>query len=173
MMSSLELHWQPQTDGDVQVVELATEFAVLQLSLSGRVIYESNWLLRPNEPHKVVPAYFQPLKQYLESPVCITFPLTLLSQGTEFSRRVWLELLKIPYGETISYAELAKRIGSGARAVANACRNNPFPGIIPCHRVVSVNGIGGFMGQSHGEFVELKRKILQYEAAKRQSTRRV
>jgi methylated-DNA-[protein]-cysteine S-methyltransferase len=64
----------------------------------------------------------------------------------------------------ISYSELAKKIDSGARAVANACRSNPFPGLIPCHRVVSVNGLGGYAGETSGKFLEIKRKLLLLES---------
>jgi methylated-DNA-[protein]-cysteine S-methyltransferase len=72
-------------------------------------------------------------------------------------------LLNIPCGQVISYLQLAQKISSGPRAVAQACRNNPYAGIIPCHRVVAKAGIGGFMGQSQGPMVQLKRQLLDYE----------
>ncbi|MCX6354757.1 MAG: methylated-DNA--[protein]-cysteine S-methyltransferase [Candidatus Aureabacteria bacterium] len=63
-----------------------------------------------------------------------------------FARRVWGALRHIPYGETRSYGEIAKAVGSGkaCRAVGNACAANPFPILVPCHRVVAKSGIGGF-----------------------------
>ena len=67
--------------------------------------------------------------------------------GTAFQVSVWRTLLKIPKGQTISYAELARRIGKpkAYRAVANACGKNPLPVIIPCHRVIASNGgLGGY-----------------------------
>jgi methylated-DNA-[protein]-cysteine S-methyltransferase len=64
----------------------------------------------------------------------------------------------------ISYTDLANRVSSGARAVANACRDNPFPGIIPCHRVVAINGLGGYMGDTRGELFEIKNKLLRLES---------
>lgn len=69
--------------------------------------------------------------------------------GTPFQVAVWRELCKIPYGRTISYAKLAKRVGrpKAVRAVANACGANPLPIIIPCHRVIASDGtIGGYSG---------------------------
>ncbi|MGB9602514.1 MAG: methylated-DNA--[protein]-cysteine S-methyltransferase [Verrucomicrobiia bacterium] len=70
-----------------------------------------------------------------------------LSEGTDFQRLVWGELKKIKWGETKTYGELARKIGytNAARAVGLACGANPVPIIIPCHRVVGVNGqLGGF-----------------------------
>ncbi len=81
--------------------------------------------------------------------------------GTNFQKRVWRELLKIPYGTTISYQELAKSAGNpkASRAVGNANGKNPIAIIIPCHRVISKNGtIGGFSGG-----VEIKKELLKLE----------
>jgi methylated-DNA-[protein]-cysteine S-methyltransferase len=90
-----------------------------------------------------------------------------LSDLTEFQRTVLEEVRKIPYGETRTYQELACRIGNegAARAVGGAVAKNPYPIIIPCHRVVSSSGIGGFCGETCGEKVELKRKMLEMEAS--------
>ena len=69
--------------------------------------------------------------------------------GTEFQIKVWKELSKIPFGETITYKEVAEAIGhpKSSRAVANACAKNPFPIEIPCHRVIrSDGGLGGYSG---------------------------
>lgn len=84
-----------------------------------------------------------------------------LLTGTDFERTVWKEISKIPWGETISYKELAKRVGRprAYRAVANACGKNPLPIVIPCHRVIASDGtIGGF---SCG--VEIKKILLKLE----------
>lgn len=77
------------------------------------------------------------------------FELPLAPEGTEFQRAVWRSLQEIPYGETISYGELAKRIGNpkASRAVGAANGQNPIPIVIPCHRVVGANGkLTGFGG---------------------------
>jgi methylated-DNA-[protein]-cysteine S-methyltransferase len=91
--------------------------------------------------------------------------LHLQTQGSIFRRRVWSEICKIPVGEVITYSQLAQRVDSGARAVANACRDNPFPGVVPCHRIVAMSGLGGYMGETSGKFLELKRGLLASEAA--------
>ena len=74
------------------------------------------------------------------------FELPLRAEGTEFQRRVWQAISGIPYGETITYAELAKRVGSlaGARAAGSACGANPIAIIVPCHRVVGKNSLRGY-----------------------------
>lgn len=85
-----------------------------------------------------------------------------ISQGTSFQQKVWLELLKIPYGTTISYAKLAKNIGkpTAFRAVANANGRNPISLIIPCHRVIaSDGGLGGYTGG-----LDIKRILLDLES---------
>ena len=88
-----------------------------------------------------------------------TFDLPLDAKGTEFQNRVWKELLDIRYGETLSYGEIGDRIGTKAyRAIGNACGKNPIPILIPCHRVVGKDNIGGF---SLG--LDLKRKLLDME----------
>jgi len=83
-----------------------------------------------------------------------------LSSGTPFQISVWEELLKIPYGEVKNYGGIAKEIGNpgAARAVGNAVGANPVPIIIPCHRVVATNGLGGY---SCG--IEIKKKLLRAE----------
>ena len=90
-----------------------------------------------------------------------TFDLPLAPSGTSFQRRVWKGLTDIPYGQVISYGELARRLGmpGAARAVGQANGANPIPIVIPCHRVISANGtIGGF---SSG--LAIKRQLLAHE----------
>jgi len=102
------------------------------------------------------------LEQYLAGRLKeFTFPV--YAEGSEFNELVWHELEKIPYGETISYGELACRVGNpkAARAVGTANGKNPIPIVIPCHRVVATGGkLGGFGGG-----LPLKRKLLDLEAA--------
>ena len=84
---------------------------------------------------------------------------------TEFQRRVYLELLNVPCGETISYGELARRIGCrSAQAVGQALKRNPFAPDVPCHRVVASDGsIGGFEGKREGEKIDKKKRLLEME----------
>ena len=87
------------------------------------------------------------------------------SDITDFQRRVYLELLKVPRGSTITYGELARRIGCrSAQAVGQALKRNPFAPAVPCHRVVAADGsIGGFGGHRDGEYIERKRRLLEQE----------
>lgn len=86
---------------------------------------------------------------------------------TEFQRKVYLELLNVPCGKTISYGELARRIGcKSAQAVGQALRRNPFAPDVPCHRVIASDGsIGGFGGDRDGEKIERKKRLLEMEKA--------
>ena len=70
------------------------------------------------------------------------FRVNIKPEGSEFQKRVWNELINIPYGKTASYSEIAKNIGNAnaQRAVGSACNKNPVMIIIPCHRVISKNG---------------------------------
>jgi len=88
------------------------------------------------------------LEEYFEGKKT-TFELKLQLQGTEFQKRVWNELIKVPFRSVISYRELAEKVGKpqGARAVGNAVGKNPAVIIVPCHRVVKSDlSLGGFSG---------------------------
>ena len=85
-------------------------------------------------------------------------------KGTEFQIKVWKEIVKIPYGETITYKDLAVAIGkpNSSRAVANACGKNPYPPTIPCHRVIRSDGeLGGYSGKGG---IKTKKKLLKEES---------
>lgn len=104
------------------------------------------------------------LDQYLASP-CGSLPdIKLSMRGTPFQRQVWHALQGIACGERVTYGELARQLGSGAQAVAAACRANPLPLVVPCHRVVSASGVGGYMGEISGPAIEIKRGLLQHES---------
>lgn len=98
---------------------------------------------------------------YLENPHMVWQPIQS-SRGTPFQQRVWQAMRSIPVGETWTYSQLAEAVGSGPRAVANACGANPLPLFNPCHRVVASNGLGGFMQGIHGG-LEIKRWLLAHE----------
>ena len=81
-------------------------------------------------------------------------------RGTKFQKKVWIELLKIPFGETRSYKQIAISIGNpnSYRAVANACGKNPYPITIPCHRAIKSDGsIGGYSAKGGAK---TKRKLI-------------
>lgn len=92
------------------------------------------------------------------------FPsLPLEPRGTPFQRRVWDAISAIPAGQTRQYGEMARALSSAARAVGQACGANPFPLVIPCHRVLGSKGIGGFANHTEGWLIETKRWLLWHE----------
>ena len=103
------------------------------------------------------------LRAYLNDPA-FAFGLPLAPAGTPFQRQVWEHISAIPHGHTISYGELAKAIPSGPRAVGGACGANPYPIVVPCHRVVAAGGrIGGFGRQRAGLLLDIKHWLLAHE----------
>jgi methylated-DNA-[protein]-cysteine S-methyltransferase len=102
------------------------------------------------------------LRSYFANPRH-SFRLPLTLSGTLFQQCVWRALRRIPAGRTLSYGALARKLATSARAVGNACRANPIPIVIPCHRVVAANGAGGFMGKRSGSALRLKHRLLEHE----------
>lgn len=131
-----------------------------------RVLLPGTWERRPAPAGRGAPAHLaeaaEQLGQYLAGERR-RFELALAEEppGTEFQRRVWFTLAEIPYGQTISYAELARWVGrpTAFRAVGQANGANPLPIFLPCHRVVASGGkIGGYGGG-----LTLKRRLLALE----------
>ena len=94
------------------------------------------------------------------------FEVQLSLHGTDFQLRDWQALLRIPYGETRSYGEIARQIGCprGSRAVGMANRNNPVAIIVPCHRVIGSDGsLTGYMGKNKS--LDIKEYLLKLEGA--------
>ncbi len=121
-----------------------------------RVEPENGWILDQN---KFLDAQSQ-LKEYFKGQRK-QFNLDLNPKGTAFQKLVWHQLVKIPYGQTISYGELAKKIGNpnASRAVGMANGKNPISIIVPCHRVIGKNGnLTGFGGG-----IEVKKYLLEFE----------
>ncbi len=104
----------------------------------------------------------QQILAYLKTPQFV-FDLPLKPHGTEFQQSVWRYLRSIPPGEVRTYGEVAAALNSSPRAVGNACRRNPLPLVIPCHRVVSASGIGGFSGYTAGTQIDIKKQLLSHE----------
>jgi len=117
--------------------------------------------LRADDPYMF--KSFKQLREYFENKRKV-FDLPLEIIGTDFQKRVWKELIKIPYGETISYKELAIRLGNlkTIRAAARANGANPLPIIIPCHRVIGSDG--KMVGYGGG--LNVKEKLLELEGSK-------
>ncbi len=113
-----------------------------------------------NDEYPLLQQAFQELNEYFEGTRCtFSFPIEL--NGTEFQKKVWLELQTIPYGKRVTYGEIAKRIGckNASRAVGGACNRNKILIAVPCHRVVGTkeNLVGFALG------LEVKRRLLVIE----------
>ena len=107
-------------------------------------------------------AVCQQLAAYFDNPD-FHFNLPLKLNGTLHQRKVWQVMCVIPRGQTRQYGELARELSSSARAVGQACGANPIPIIIPCHRVVSKTGMGGFAHHRDGYELDIKRWLLTHE----------
>lgn len=106
---------------------------------------------------KQLAAYFQ------QAQTIFHIPITL--HGTPYQQKVWQRLQQIPLGSTVTYGQLAKELNTSAQAIGNACRANPIMLIIPCHRVLSATGLGGYAGATEGSLLDTKRWLLQHENA--------
>jgi methylated-DNA-[protein]-cysteine S-methyltransferase len=119
--------------------------------------------IRPEGSSPVLAEAARQLDAYFEGEL-VTFDLPLELRGTDFQRGCWLALASIPYGQTVSYGEQARRLGLGndaARAVGAANGQNPLPIVLPCHRVIGADGsLTGFGGGLH-----VKRFLLEHEGA--------
>ena len=108
------------------------------------------------------------LERYREDPDA-KFDLPLLIEGSAFQRRLWAALCEIPRGRTLTYGEMARKLGGedfeSARAVGQACGDNRLPIVIPCHRVVAADGLGGFGHSTGGYLLEAKRWLLMHESS--------
>ncbi len=103
------------------------------------------------------------LRAYLADPDFV-FGLPLRPSGTAFQRRVWAQISTIPSRQTRSYGELAKILHNAPRAVGQACGANPFPLVVPCHRVIAAGGaLGGFARNGGGFMLDIKRWLLAHE----------
>lgn len=104
------------------------------------------------------------IERYLDDPA-YRFDLAFDYRGSDFQCRVWRAIHSIPSGRTLTYLEVARRIGSAPRPVGGACGANRIPLVIPCHRVIGSGGIGGFMHSRRGPGIEIKRWLLNHEGA--------
>lgn len=102
------------------------------------------------------------LEHYTHNPEHV-FDLLFVLSGTSFQLHVWRVLLTISAGKTLTYGALAAQLNTAPRAVGQACGSNPLPLVIPCHRVVSASGLGGFMHAASGAPLDIKAWLLQHE----------
>jgi methylated-DNA-[protein]-cysteine S-methyltransferase len=151
---------------DFQAI-VAAPFFALALGCDERRVFSLTFLPpMPEAPprNSLAQRAVAELKAWLAKPDFVFgLPLAAL-HGTPFQRRVWAEIAAIPWGETRSYGDLARRIGSAPRAIGGACAANPLPIFVPCHRVVlAQRGFGGFNHARNGLMPEIKRWLLERE----------
>jgi methylated-DNA-[protein]-cysteine S-methyltransferase len=148
--------------------KLATPFAVLGIRTVGEMLTDIEYLprgvatLAPTT--KLAERVCRQIERYLDDPR-YRFNLPFDYRGSEFQCRVWREISKIASGKTKTYKDIALKLQNAPRAVGGACGRNRLPLLIPCHRVLGSNGIGGFMHARGGEPINIKRWLLTHEHA--------
>lgn len=147
--------------------KLRTPWAVLGIRTAGGAVTGVEYLSLRERAQAPVDALAEracrQIECYLADPH-FRFTLPLVPAGTPFRRRVWDALSTIPVGESRTYGEIARRLSSAPRAIGGACGANPIALIIPCHRVVGSQGsLGGFMGVTEGDPIDIKRWLLTHE----------
>ena len=149
--------------GCLIALDWQTQKILQQLTAQAHYIQSKDLADSVDDDAKVLRNTISQLDEYINGQRQV-FDIPLdLSTGTPFQQKVWEALLKIPYGKTISYAQLANHIGqpTACRAVANANGKNPISLIIPCHRVIASDGkLGGYTGG-----IEIKQTLLDIEQA--------
>ncbi|MCX7833054.1 MAG: methylated-DNA--[protein]-cysteine S-methyltransferase [Ignavibacteria bacterium] len=128
----------------IQKYFLRTKIGTLKITADEKFIYSINFSTPSSNPKntlKTIKECVKQLKEYFNRKRR-EFNLPLKLEGTEFQKKVWKELMKIPYGKVVSYSYIAEKINSpnSVRAVGNANNRNKFAIIIPCHRVIAKNG---------------------------------
>ena len=103
------------------------------------------------------------LERYRDDPDA-KFDLPVVVKGSTLQRAVWDAMCAIPRGKTRTYGDIARELRADARDIGQACGDNHLPLVIPCHRVVAADGIGGFGHASGGYLLEVKRWLLMHEA---------
>ena len=155
----------PRADGSFQA-RLPTPFALVGVRTEGDVLAEIMFLpvsmgaLPPL--NRLAERACAQIEKYADDPE-FRFRLPLKTVGTDFQRRVWAAISAVAGGQTLTYGRMARSLGSAARAVGQACGNNYFPLLIPCHRVVAATGLGGFAHSGGGYLIEVKRRLLAHE----------
>lgn len=149
------------------VARLRLPFAVLAVRCDGELLAGVVYL--PPDAPELAPRtacarrVCDELRRYVEDP-SFRFTVPCRLEGTPHQRRVWRAIAAIAPGRTMTYGELAVRIGSSARAAGRACGANPVPPIVPCHRVLAAGArLGGFMGGHDAFALSVKRWLLAHE----------
>ena len=148
---------------------LATPFAVLGIRTVGELLTDIEYLPRGAATlaplNKLSERVCRQIARYIDDPH-YRFNLPFDYGGTDFQCRVWREISAISVGKTCTYKEVAQRLHSAPRPVGGACGRNRLPLVIPCHRVLASNGIGGFMHARAGDPIAIKKWLLKHEGVR-------
>lgn len=150
----------------MKILFVTTPFTSLRLGFSGGSLVEVDFDVKIPTDSQPENALFDSVREQIRAyTLSADYPLKvpLAPKGTAFQQRVWALLQKIPAGSVRTYGDIAAELGSSPRAVGNACRANPIPLFIPCHRVVSKSGLGGFAGKTRGHYLAIKKALLRHE----------
>ena len=147
--------------------KIAAPFGVLGIRIEGNCLTGIDFL--PGDASLLEPESMlgrevrDQLQAYLSDPG-FRFEIPTRLVGTPFQMKVWQKIANIPSGKTLRYGDISKSISSSPRAVGQACGSNPIPLVIPCHRVVSAKGMGGFMHKGEGLPLSIKRWLIEHES---------
>ncbi len=147
--------------------KLSAPFGVLGILCQGEVLTGIDFLPQGEMPQPAVSEFAEKvcvqLLRYFEN-ASVQFSIPLEYKASAHQKKVWQTMMAIPCGQTRTYGDLARQLGSSAQAVGQACGANPIPIIIPCHRVVGKGGVGGFMKSNDDFTLNIKRWLLNHEA---------
>lgn len=144
-------------------------FAVLGVRTAGNLLINIDYLpkgvatLAPL--NRLAENVCRQIERYLDDPG-FRFDLPFEFNGTAFQCRVWRAICNIPSGRTLTYLDIARKLATAPRPVGGACGANRIPIVIPCHRVVGSNGLGGFMKARGGFPLDIKRWLLRHEGVR-------
>ena len=147
----------------------ATPFAVLGIRTGNGRLTGIDYLPRGAATlaplDRAAEAVCRQIERYLDDPE-FRFDLPFELNGTPFQCKVWRAILRIRSGETLTYSTMARRLRTAPRPVGGACGANPIPLVVPCHRVVAADGLGGFMNARGGSPLEIKKWLLAHEGVR-------
>lgn len=146
---------------------VTTPLGKMGLCIAGKAVTQLDFLAPDTPEHSLCDPSAHAASTQLQAYFCdpqARFTLPQAPRGTPFQQRVWQALRAIPAGATVTYGMLAKQLRTSPRAIGGACRANPLPIFIPCHRVIARQSLGGYSGAIKGPLWDTKAWLLQHEA---------
>lgn len=140
---------------------LDTPTGPIHVTQEGDVITRLTWGRGRSDDTPLLGEATSQLRAYFEGTLT-EFDLPLEVKGSEFQKKICDAMYAIPFGDTVEYGDIARKLSAPAQAIGQGCGANPIPVIIPCHRVLSASGLGGFSG---GTGIETKVWLLRHEGA--------